>query len=140
MKWVLGFAFDHYGRVALIHKRDKEGVPQRGMWNGLGGGVLQGESVRGAMRREFREESGVDIEDHHWHRLGILIGKDWSCDMFVANDPSVQFACKQTDEDVRLYALHELPSLNCGDNVLALIMLASLPAAQRPTVNLIYKD
>lgn len=140
MRWVLGFAFDHHGRVALIHKRDKDGVPQRGTLNGLGGSIKDGESTHTAMRREFREESGVDIEEGRWREFGTMSGKDWTCAMFVAIDPAVQFVATMTDEPVRLFARHQLPYERLGDNVEALILLASLPDDQRPYVRLSYKD
>ena len=67
--YTLGLLFsdreDPLQRVALIKKA--KGPPELiGLWNGLGGKVERGEGSPEAMRREFREESGVDIQEADW--------------------------------------------------------------------------
>lgn len=138
--YVLGFAFDPFGRVALIRKRDVEGAPLRNRLNGIGGKVEDGEEFVAAMRREFREETGVDIEEAKWQVLGLMVGKNWTVQMYRVEDPAVQYVKTMTDEKVNLYALHDLNHERCGDNVRPLIMLADLPDENRPIVNLTYKE
>jgi ADP-ribose pyrophosphatase YjhB (NUDIX family) len=50
---------DEHGRV-LIGRRAIE--PYRGMWDTLGGFLHEGEDVGEGLRREMREETGLDVE------------------------------------------------------------------------------
>jgi 8-oxo-dGTP pyrophosphatase MutT (NUDIX family) len=140
MNYVLGFAFDPFGRVALIRKRDVDGVPLRNRLNGIGGKIETNETSVQAMRREFREETGVDVEEAKWQYLGLMQGKNWNVAMFRVRDPAIQHCQTMTDERVELFALHELVHERCGDNVRPLIMLADLPDDNRPVVNLTYME
>lgn len=54
--YVVGFALDSYGRVALIRKNRPEW--QAGKLNGIGGHVEEDELPMDAMVREFEEETG----------------------------------------------------------------------------------
>jgi len=70
-EYVLGFAFDRLaGEVCLIHKLRPEW--QCGKLNGVGGSLNIMERSLPAMRREFREETGVDIEESRWRIFGVL--------------------------------------------------------------------
>lgn len=60
VRYVVGFALDEVGRVALIKKNRPEW--QAGKLNGIGGHVEEGEHPLDAMRREFREETGADLD------------------------------------------------------------------------------
>jgi 8-oxo-dGTP diphosphatase/2-hydroxy-dATP diphosphatase len=55
--FTLGFIIDK-GSILLGMK--KRGFGQ-GRWNGFGGKVEQGESLENAAKREFLEESGIDV-------------------------------------------------------------------------------
>ena len=58
------------GRILLGMKRRKFGM---GKWNGVGGKLLEGESVRTAAMRETREEIGVRIDEKKLDELfGML--------------------------------------------------------------------
>ena len=41
-----------------------------GRWNGFGGKIKEGESIEEAMRREIREESGIEVKD--LSKIGIM--------------------------------------------------------------------
>ena len=61
-EWVVGFLMDSDAeQVILIRKNRPEW--QAGKLNGVGGKVEPGELIGGAMYREFREETGVIVQD-----------------------------------------------------------------------------
>lgn len=59
VEYVVGFAFDWDGRVALIRKNRPEW--QAGRLNGIGGHVEPGERPEDAMEREFWEETATRL-------------------------------------------------------------------------------
>lgn len=66
---VCGFYFSKdKERMILIRKNRPDW--QAGLLNGVGGKVEEDEFALDAMRREFREETGVDVED--WEPYGML--------------------------------------------------------------------
>lgn len=61
VRYVCGFLFDGHKRVLLVQKtRGPAAIV--GKWNGIGGRIEPNELQRQAMRREFREETGIDLE------------------------------------------------------------------------------
>ena len=69
-EYVCGFLFNTAGtRVALILKNRPEW--QMGNYNGIGGHVEPGELPEDAIRREFKEETGVDVENWGLFYTGV---------------------------------------------------------------------
>jgi 8-oxo-dGTP diphosphatase len=57
----LGYILSPDGRqVLLVHRNRRPEDPHRGKYNGLGGKLEAGEDVVACMRREIREESGLE--------------------------------------------------------------------------------
>lgn len=85
----LGYVLSADGRkVLLIHRNRRASDPHLGKYNGLGGKVDAGEDVATAMRRELREEAGLDA-DHlrlratiSWPGFGKG-GEDWFAFVFL---------------------------------------------------------
>jgi len=73
--YVLGFLFSPDKRyVRLIEKKRPEW--QAGKLNGIGGKIEDFDSCpQAAMRREFKEETGAEIDD--WIPFAVMMGKDW---------------------------------------------------------------
>ena len=71
--YVCGFLFSpDRSRVLLIRKRRP--AWQAGRLNGVGGKVEAGEALYHAMRREFREEAGLDLPESQWAHAITLTG------------------------------------------------------------------
>lgn len=70
------------GRVLLIHRNRRPNDPHFGKYNGLGGKLDPGEDVVACIRREIREESGLECDalllrgTVSWPGFGKQ-GEDW---------------------------------------------------------------
>jgi 8-oxo-dGTP diphosphatase len=79
----LGYVLSPDGRsVLLVHRNRRPDDAHFGKYNGLGGKLEPGEDVVAGMRREIREESGVECEalllrgTVNWPGFGKQ-GEDW---------------------------------------------------------------
>ena len=128
--YVLGFAFTTDGRVALIQK--KRPAWQAGKLNGIGGKVENNEDSTSAMRREFREETGVDTPVNAWQFRGRMFGENWSVFVYTCTLEIIKNARTMEDERVFLIHLDDLETITekCIENVDALIQLCRIPAEQ----------
>jgi ADP-ribose pyrophosphatase YjhB (NUDIX family) len=59
---VVFMCHDGNGRI-LLHKRSNKCRDEHGTWDCGGGAVEFGEDLEGAVKREIKEEYGVDVED-----------------------------------------------------------------------------
>lgn len=78
--------FNDAGELLLI-KRSKQAKNERGCWECPGGGIEFGETMAAAVKREIREEVGVDILlEHQLRAIDHLIPADkqhWVTTPFV---------------------------------------------------------
>jgi 8-oxo-dGTP diphosphatase len=79
----LGYVFSPDGRqVLLVHRNRRPTDPHFGKYNGLGGKLEADEDVVACLRREIREESGLECEELtlrgtiSWPGFGAE-GEDW---------------------------------------------------------------
>lgn len=63
VKYTLCF-IEQEGKYLMLNRRKS---PNMGMWNGLGGKIEEGEDKFDSVKREIREESGLDIERVSYH-------------------------------------------------------------------------
>ena len=103
--YVCGLFF-HPDRTRVLLIRKRRPAWQAGHLNGVGGKVEPGETVRQAMRREFREEAGLDIPD--WREVVVLAGPDWRGHFFRAFG-DVGAARARTDEALEVHPAAPLP-------------------------------
>ena len=128
-EYVLGFAFDRLaGEVCLIRKRRP--AWQRGKLNGVGGSLDGNEDEAHAMRREFREETGVDIEESRWRIFARLttirpgVARIW---LFTANlEPGDDPRTCEDEEVIEMPLIHlrDLDPADIHDNLSWMIPMA----------------
>jgi 8-oxo-dGTP diphosphatase len=106
-EFVAGFLLggSPYNTVALVRKERPEW--QRGRLNGIGGHIESGESPAEAMRREFFEEAGLDIDT--WEHFATVEG-DWGRVYFFRAWGEPQHAKTCTDEEIVLESSFHVPS------------------------------
>lgn len=105
-EWVAGFLMDEEARmVMLVRKRRPEW--QAGMLNGIGGKIEDGETPSQAMRREFEEEAGVEVDT--WEHFLTLQWEEGLVHFFRAFEPPYMLAsCKTlTDEKIERHRIDE---------------------------------
>ena len=79
----LAYVFSPDGsRVLMIHRNARPDDAHYGKYNGLGGKLDRGEDVVAGLRREVREEAGIECDELHlagtvsWPGFGKR-GEDW---------------------------------------------------------------
>ena len=104
-QYVLGFLFSPDKKsVALIRKNRPDW--QEGLLNGIGGHIEEGEPPSIAMRREFREETGITISD--WVLKIKYRDKDFQLFIFTAVSDLIVEIRTTTDEKVFIMGVNRL--------------------------------
>jgi 8-oxo-dGTP diphosphatase len=118
--YCVGFMFSPYMEaVVLIRKKRPEW--QRGLLNGIGGKLQDGETPLDGMRREFREEAGVAWDD--WSPLARLDFPEATVWFFWARGDA--WECRtQTDEEVSIHKTRDVQDLDLVPNGRWLIPMA----------------
>lgn len=113
-RYVLGFMFDkkQYG-VLLIEKLHPKW--QAGKFNGIGGKIEPGENSFQAMRREFKEETGIDY--FHWMPVVTMSGTDWEVVVYTCKTNEVHYFKTMEEEQVHYIGLHELNNYDTISNL-----------------------
>lgn len=130
--YVCGFLFNSLGFVALIHKLrgPKEVV---GKLNGVGGKVEADETPLEAMRREFKEEAGLDIRS--WFEFCVLDGPGWRVHFFYDKVLDGGYDLRSmTDEPVHWHPIENINLLPVVNNLKWLIPMALDPRPLRAKV------
>lgn len=107
-QYTCGFAFNaDLDNVALIRKERPDW--QRNRWNGIGGHMEDGETPEECMRREFREETSVDLTK--WTHFATLRNPRGTVYMFYAVNNDIYDAVTMTDETVEVMPIDDLPEV-----------------------------
>lgn len=125
------------GGALLMHLRDdKPGLPDRGCWSGFGGAVEDGETDEQAMRREVREETGLEINDpiflaetpnpEHDGRPVALF--------YVVGDYQLADIKLQEGAGVAIHRFEDLAGLNIAPFLRPVIEKRLLPIITGPTI------
>lgn len=113
-RYVLGFMFDknQWGVLLIEKKRPKW---QDGKFNGIGGKIEPGENSFQAMRREFKEETGIDY--FHWIPVVTMSGEDWEVIVYTCKTNDVHSFKRMEDEEPHYIGLHELKNFDVIPNL-----------------------
>jgi 8-oxo-dGTP diphosphatase len=114
----LGYVFSpDRKRVLMVHRNARPDDHQLGKYNGLGGKIERDEDVVACMRREIREEAGIECESMQlrgtisWPGFGRN-GEDWLGFVFVVDRWSgtpLEANAEGTLEWVEVERIPELP-------------------------------
>lgn len=79
-------------QILLLHRNKKKDDMHAGKWVGLGGKMEPGETPEECMLREFKEESGLVLEQVKWRGLitfpAFANEEDWYVYVFTASEYS----------------------------------------------------
>ena len=112
-EYVAGFLLDGQNNVALVLKNRP--AWQKGLYNGIGGHIENGESPVEAMTREFFEETTVTVPTEDWQNFATLRGANWTVYFFVAYQEEMPVLCSPTDETI---VVRSIQSINYWHNSL----------------------
>lgn len=121
-QYCLGFLFSEYDHVVLIEKVKPEW--QRGLLNGVGGKLEEGESGLVGMIREFEEETGLRFDE--WEERIILRGPDWIIFTYAGwwkGDPPKIDVVKTGEEQASWCGLEQLNDLPVITNLRYIVPL-----------------
>ena len=106
MEYVAGFLFSEDRERVVLIKKNKPAW-QKGCLNGVGGKIEPGETNKQAMRREFLEETGLDIST--WREvIDLSSPAGWVVHFFTAYG-DVDQAKTMTEEEVVVASVKSLP-------------------------------
>jgi len=115
--YVLGLAFDYNMDNVVLIKKNKGPEQFLGKWQGIGGKikVITPETLREAMVREFKEETGVITLPKQWHCFLIkeyasTLRKslDAKCYFFAAFGDFIKNVRTVTDEEIKIETIEGL--------------------------------
>ena len=104
--YVLGFCFDVPGDSVLLIEKNRPDW-QKGNWNGVGGHIEDGETPIDAMRREFKEETGLTLR--MWDHTVVYTCPGGTVYVFRGFHSSIEDAKTMTDEKVGMWPVDALP-------------------------------
>jgi len=114
-RYVCSFLFSPDRKRVLLIRKNRPAW-QAGKLNGIGGKIEPGETPREAARREFREETGLDLPESAFTHLLTLGGPDdfgsgvpWEGYFFRAFG-AIHDAQSLTDEAVEIHPTDPLPT------------------------------
>ncbi len=119
-KYVCGFAFN-YDRVKVVLIEKLKPEWQKGLLNGVGGHIEEGETELQAMQREFKEETGISV--WVWNLFCTYTGEGY-CVYFFKSFTVIEDVKSVTKEQVGIFHLEELDYNKTIPNLKWLIPLA----------------
>lgn len=125
--YCLGFMFSpDRSRVALIRKLTPSW--QAGLLNGIGGKSEPGESLAGAMAREFLEEAGVSTQASDWDLFARLGSPDFQVHVFRCFSDQIDSCRTLTAEAIEVFPIDLRMMVSEGISGLASLVCCALDA------------
>lgn len=123
MNWTLGLIFSISGQnVVLITKENFE--PHKGLLNGIGGEIKEGETIQGCMERECKEETGMVIPADNWQHFLTLEVNGHNVECLRVFTENVWDHKTVTNEAVKLYKVAGLRSWSMVPNLNWIMQMA----------------
>ena len=102
---------ENNGRWLMMHRVKKSADENAGKWIGLGGHLLEHESPEECIRREVREEAGLELKNLRLRRILTFILPDWG------NELTFLYTAEAEDAPLR----------ECAEGVLQWVPLDQVP-------------
>lgn len=80
---------EHDGRYLMLHRVKKERDENRDKWIGIGGKFQEGESPEDCVRREVREETGLELLELRYRGIVTFVSNEWGTEymhLFTSRD------------------------------------------------------
>lgn len=134
----LGFIYTPDLKQVLLIEKQKP-FHHKGKLNGLGGKCEQNETYRSCLSREVYEESGLQIAQKDWLKIGVMSWQEWHVEIFAVTHKPTQK--KVNNPDVDWYSSKTVPT-NVISNLDWLIPLGldCLTNSEPPVVRIKYRD
>ncbi len=100
---VFAVILDEQQRVLLCHRRDRD------LWNLPGGGLERGETPWDGVRREVREEGGLDVGVERLAGIYSKPEKDEIVFSFVCTIRGGEMTTSDEADEIRYFRLEEIP-------------------------------
>ena len=103
-------------KTLLVHRNARADDDHLGKYNGLGGKMEPGEDVATCMRREIREEAGIECRDMtlrgtiNWTGFGPR-GEDWLGFIFRIDRFDGEPRTRNAEGDLKWHAIDDIESL-----------------------------
>jgi 8-oxo-dGTP diphosphatase len=137
----LGFIYTPQLDKVLLIKKQKPAFHKNKL-NGLGGKCDGKESYRKCLSREVLEESGLEIPQAQWHKMGVLSWDEWHVEIFAAilKEKEKHTSMMKTNE-VAWYSTKHIPS-NVIENLHWLIPLGIYCVTNKtpPVLKIVYPN
>ena len=131
----LAYVFSPDGaRVLMVHRTGRPGDPHFGKFNGLGGKLEPGEDIVSGVRRELREEAGIECDRLHlagtvsWPGFGAG-GADWFGFLFRVTHFTGTVPAANAEGTLHWVPLADVPGLNLWPGDRHFLPLVLDPAA-----------
>lgn len=100
---VFGIIFDTHDRVLLCHRRDHD------LWNLPGGGLETGETPWDGLKREVKEETGLEVEIIKLSGVYSKPDKNEIVFSFICQAPAGELTLTEEADQLKYFAFSEIP-------------------------------
>lgn len=128
IEYVVGFAFSLDKKEIVLIEKIKP-LWQKGLLNGIGGKIEEGEQPMNAMIREFREETGVEFTIHednylNWNYFAVLEFEIANLHCFRIFNDDINLCKTKEIEVIKHIKIEDLHHYNTIPNLKVLIPMA----------------